>query len=223
MDNLLFPDLPQDNSKGISLGVAMCGGAQKRARRENDFYPTEPDAVHALMAAIGDDLEGWSVMTGLPVQFHEPACGDGAISKVLEGYGYDVLSTDLVDRGYGTPGIDYLKCTESRPFVITNPPFFLAEEFIQRAFDMGAIRVYMLLKSTFFHASGRSDLFNGTPLRRNMPLTWRLDFTGEGSPTMECSWFEWVAGYRGYPEYGPLLSRPKKIPGRCEKTLDLFE
>jgi len=32
----------------------------------------------------------------------EPACGDGAISKVLLAAGFDVVSTDLIDRGFGT-------------------------------------------------------------------------------------------------------------------------
>lgn len=31
----------------------------------------------------------------------ECACGEGHISKVLESHGYDVVSTDLVYRGYG--------------------------------------------------------------------------------------------------------------------------
>jgi len=34
-------------------------------------------------------------------QIWEPACGDGAISRVLEAAGYQVISTDLIDRGYG--------------------------------------------------------------------------------------------------------------------------
>ena len=31
----------------------------------------------------------------------ECACGEGHISKVLESHGYNVVSTDLVYRGYG--------------------------------------------------------------------------------------------------------------------------
>lgn len=207
----------------VSLGVAMVGGKQKRERHENDFYATnDPDAVHALMAFIGDSIEGWSVMKGRPVEFHEPACGDGAISRIIEGYGYPCLSTDLIYRGYGTGGMDFTKATETKPFVITNPPFFLAEEFIRKALELGAERVWMLLKSQFFHASGRTPLFNDTPISRIMPLNWRLDFTGEGSPTMECCWYEWSKGYVGEPIYGPILSRPKKDDGICKNTIDLF-
>lgn len=33
----------------------------------------------------------------------EPACGEGHISKVLAAHGYEVISTDLIYRGFGDP------------------------------------------------------------------------------------------------------------------------
>jgi hypothetical protein len=54
----------------------------------------------------------------------EPACGDGAISKVLEAAGYDVISTDLIDRGFGQGGVDFLKTTKALGRnIVTNPPY----------------------------------------------------------------------------------------------------
>lgn len=38
----------------------------------------------------------------------ECACGEGHLSKVLKNRGYEVLSTDLIDRGYGIGNIDFL-------------------------------------------------------------------------------------------------------------------
>ena len=38
----------------------------------------------------------------------EPACGGGFISQPLMDNGYDVLSTDLIDRGFGNGNIDFL-------------------------------------------------------------------------------------------------------------------
>ena len=67
----------------------------------------------------------------------EPACGDGAISKVLEAAGYRVISTDLVDRGYGCGGQDFLKSeTPLGKTIITNPPYGthgLGDAFVRRA------------------------------------------------------------------------------------------
>ena len=83
----------------------------KRAAFE--FYPTPPEAVRALLSVESFEGSVW-----------EPACGDGAISKVLEAAGYQVVSTDLIDRGYGAGRQDFLK--SDRTFaknIITNPPY----------------------------------------------------------------------------------------------------
>jgi hypothetical protein len=66
-------------------------------RADHDFYPTPPEAVRALLSVEQFDGTIW-----------EPACGDGAISRELEAHGHNVVSTDLIDRGYGQSGSDFL-------------------------------------------------------------------------------------------------------------------
>jgi len=73
---------------GISKVSAPNNRTPKRAAFE--FYPTPPEATRALLSV--ETFEG---------SIWEPACGDGAISKVLTEAGYQVVSTDLIDRGYG--------------------------------------------------------------------------------------------------------------------------
>ena len=58
-------------------------------RVKDDFYPTPTNATMALLQREKFDGDIW-----------EPACGDGAISKLLKLQGYEVYSSDLVDRGY---------------------------------------------------------------------------------------------------------------------------
>ncbi|HKN10315.1 MAG TPA: class I SAM-dependent methyltransferase, partial [Pseudomonadota bacterium] len=64
----------------------------------------------------------------------EPACGDGAIAKELARNGHSVHSTDLVDRGYGIGGIDFLAPdvldrawlygrAPTGTHIVTNPPY----------------------------------------------------------------------------------------------------
>ena len=65
-------------------------------REKDDFYPTPIEATQALL-----DREKF---TGNVL---EPACGDGAMSKVLINNGYQVISSDLFDRGYGKTGINF--------------------------------------------------------------------------------------------------------------------
>ena len=91
------------------------------SRADHDFYPTPPEAVRALLSVESFDDPIW-----------EPACGDGAISKELEAHGHHVHSTDLIDRGYGENGCDFLSpITLTRVIleqpqlrhVVTNPPY----------------------------------------------------------------------------------------------------
>ena len=130
------------------------------------------------------------------------------MANVLEGYGYDVISTDLVDRGFEDMlgefnFLDVLRPHQPCDAIITNPPFNLASKFISKALSFTPI-VAMLLKSQFWHAARRLPLFEKHPPSRVLPLTWRLDFTGGGAPTMDCTWFVW--GVEGIP-FKPL-SKP---------------
>ena len=68
----------------------------------------------------------------------EPACGEGHISKVLQAHGYEVISTDLIYRGFGDPEpLDFLKETldDFEGDIITNPPYSMGLEFVQRALE----------------------------------------------------------------------------------------
>ncbi len=84
-------------------------------RETRDFYATPAWVTEALLRHVR--LRG-------PVW--EPCCGDGAMSTVLASGGHEVVSTDIVDRGFGTPGVDFLAC-EAVPggcrSIVTNPPY----------------------------------------------------------------------------------------------------
>lgn len=84
-------------------------------RKGKDFYATPAPVTQALLRHIRFRGPVW-----------EPCCGDGAMSSVFAGHGYDVVSTDLVDRGFGTPGVDFLACLQvpgGCKSIVTNPPY----------------------------------------------------------------------------------------------------
>lgn len=151
------------------------------SRHPDGFYRTPESATVALIAAIGQHLDQ-------PI--HEPACGDGAMARVLERHGHHVLATDLIDRGYAGETFDFLKRGRIAPIVITNPPYHLADKFIATAVP-GARLVALLLKSDYWHAASRIALHEAFPPRQELILTWRLDWTGGGAPTMNCTWWVW--------------------------------
>lgn len=125
---------------------------------------------------------------------HRTACEDGAISKALIENGRDVVSTDLNYYGYGIPTIDFLKSPKMSENVITNPPFVIAEEFIRKCQSLDLQFVAMLLKSQYWHAVKRMPLFNEYTPSKILAMTWRPDFLGGGSPTMDCIWSIWEKG-----------------------------
>lgn len=160
-----------------NLGAMIQGG--NGGRSDNRYTPRE--AVEALYAA---EHYYW------PASIWEPACGEGHISKVLEELGRTVVSTDIRETGYGRGGIDFLTVNVPVMAVITNPPFSIAKEFIEHA-TMISQYVAFLLKVNYFSTKGRLEMYNRLPPARIYPLTWRLDFTGQGAPPMDCSWYVW--------------------------------
>lgn len=110
----------------------MSGNNRKDDAATNDYYATEPRAVEVLLDHETFSKDVW-----------EPACGEGHISKVLFERGYDVLSTDLVYRGFGfkTP-VDFLNesFTEADDIdIITNPPISMRGNLLRSLYSVWAM------------------------------------------------------------------------------------
>jgi hypothetical protein len=162
--------------------LQLTGGGRKEDRRPLDFYPTPPEVTIALMEFL--KLE--------PMTIWGPACGNGAMSDVLKDYGHIVIETDLIT------GSDYLHTSIISDAIITNPPFNQSAAFIEKAVGEAHL-VAMLLKSQYWHAKSRYELFNKYIPSYILPLTWRPDFLYQerdkpGSPTLEMIWTVWITG-----------------------------
>ncbi len=154
-----------------------------RKRSCTDFYPTPDDVTEALISAIHPNPQSTKIW--------EPACGDGRMVRCLERLGpYTVVGTDILT------GNDFLyeQLPDGCNWIITNPPFSAAEEFIQHAYELN-VPFAFLLKSQFWHAKKRYKLFNECQPDLVLPLTWRPDFLfggGGGAPLMDCMWNVWL-------------------------------
>lgn len=62
-------------------------------RQAEDYYATDPIAAEWLIKIEHLNHNIW-----------ECACGEGHLAKVFKDHGYNVRSTDLIDRGYGMGG-----------------------------------------------------------------------------------------------------------------------
>lgn len=124
---------------------------RSEARDSPDDFPTPPWATRALLEHVICDSD-LSVMSCL-----EPACGAGHMAKVLKEKFGEVRFSDAYEYGYG-PVRDFLTSpfeTNAVDWVITNPPFRLAEEFVLRALQVARIGVAILARTVFLESSGR--------------------------------------------------------------------
>lgn len=179
------------------LGMSTIWHPENRAA--GDYYTTDPTAVEQFInhyhKNVGD-------LTGLFCTIWEPACGCGNISKVLESMAYDVLSTDLYDRGYGKSGIDFL--TAELPTdvitIITNPPYALADKFVKHAMDILPIygKYFALMNLSYLSGQKRfKEIYNNGYLHAIHVYPNRIhcyknnEKTGHSSP-VNYAWFEYI-------------------------------
>lgn len=174
--------------------------AEERARPADDFYPTPPEPVRALIAAERGRLSRYPAIW-------EPACGDGAMAREIEaGLGLPVIASDIRDRGWpGTHLCDFLT-TEAAlaPAMVTNPPYCLINWRDGRgawlSHALGRLRmpyVALLLSWSWPGAGGLAGLWSRWPPSRVYLCRWKIDFTGQGAPPMLSAWFVWERGPGG--------------------------
>jgi hypothetical protein len=181
---------------GVAEASTIIGSNANNKRRKMDFYPTPKEVTISLLdfLQIPKTLKIW-----------EPACGQNHMVNVMRDRGYEVVGTDIQD------GVDFLtaELPEGVDWIITNPPFSVSQDFIERCIELHK-PFALLLKSQYWHASKRSRLFMRYPPSYVLPLTWRPDFTGQGSSLMDVMWCVW--DYKGLPYalYKPLL-KPKNM------------
>lgn len=166
----------------------------------SDDFPTPPWATRALIEHVIDRnaLSGFTCL--------EPACGAGHMARVLKEYFGEVFYGDAYDYGYG-PVQDYLTSehhANSVDWVITNPPFRLAEEFVLRSLSIARRGVAMLVRTVFLESVGRYNrLFQHTPptkfaqfVERVPMVKGRLD--EKASTATGYAWLVWEHGSNGH-------------------------
>ena len=182
----------------VTVGAVGHGLGEREA---NDFYATDPSAIDLLVSEGGVQIAS---------DIWEPACGMGHLSERLIQYGYNVRSTDLIDRGYGTGGIDFLKCNDHwNGDILTNPPYKYALDFTKHALDLidDGRRVFMFLKLSFLESKIRRPFFATLQLEKVCVFSDRIacvkggDFNSPASRSaISFAWFIFKKGYGKYPE-----------------------
>jgi hypothetical protein len=151
-----------------------------------DFFPTPAWATHALIENEAFKGDIW-----------ESACGNGAMSGVLENIGNRVISSDLFDRGYGEADHDFLESWRRAPNIVTNPPFNAAEGFVRSGLERAGKKFALLLRLAFLEGANRQrTIFTDAPPARVWVFSERITFypagaVQKGTGTTAYAWFVW--------------------------------
>ena len=122
-----------------------------------DYFPTPPFATRALcefLESLDHNLEQLTAW--------EPACGEDHMARPLREYFGSVRSSDVHRYHEDHDLLDFTLLGHLEPpvdFVITNPPFRLAEAFVAKGLDVARIGVAMLVRSAFLEGQERYETF----------------------------------------------------------------
>ena len=126
--------------------------------------------------------------------------------------GFDVWSTDLINRGYGQCGVDFLTCFSKGGKwigdILTNPPYKYAKEFVEKAMQLveDGSYVVMFLKIQFLEGKTRLKMFKKYPPKYVYVNSARqiCYINGDMSKKMSSAscycWFVWEKGFEGEPQ-----------------------
>jgi hypothetical protein len=170
---------------------------RKKDSEINDFYATEPKAVEDLLK-----VESFSK------QILEPAVGMGHIANVLENNGYEIKSSDIIDRGYKNTEVkDFFDYKENSLDIVTNPPFKLAQKFLEhaQAISTDGVKIALFLKLTWLEGKARGEMFKKYPPKYIYVFSSRRvcarggDFEKYKSSAVAYCWYIWEVGYKSDP------------------------
>jgi hypothetical protein len=165
-------------------------------RQQNDFYATDPKALEVFLKESGINLQNvW-----------ECACGQGHLAEVLKSQNLLGKASDLIDRGYGETGVNFLESKFWQGDILTNPPFSHALEFAEKALSIvpDYQNVILLMRIQFLEGKRRKHFLQTHPPRflyvssSRLLLAKNADFVRYNKPSANCyAWYVWQKGWKG--------------------------
>lgn len=188
----------QDDTTNIRTNIHGNTSHAVRAQRLEptdslDFFPTPSWGTRALCEFLLNNDIAYSTDV-----IWEPACGQGHMSRALKETFTSVISSDIEDYGYGETQ-DFLQPSSATPsFIITNPPFNLAEQFALTSLHRASKGAALLVRTTFLEGIGRYErLFSAHPPAYVLQFSERVPmFKGRvsktGSTATAYCWVIWT-------------------------------
>ncbi len=145
------------------------------------------------------------------------------MSAVLGAHGHDVISTDIVNRGFGTAGVDFLSCREvprGCRSLVTNPPYgdsgsqaaqsrsptamlgFLRHALMLTASVQGQLA--LLVRLQWIAGRRASAMMSAAPFAATVVLTQRIRWFDRGEDTKAAQHHHaWVVFDHAHPPGQP--------------------
>ncbi|MGM9825737.1 MAG: hypothetical protein ACI3Z8_04790 [Paludibacteraceae bacterium] len=180
-----------------TIGARNCAVGE---RENNDYYATDPRAVSALLEV--KKLQGC---------IYECACGAGHLSRELESAGYTVYSSDLIDRGYGMSGVDFLalkQLPDGCQTILTNPPYKYSTQFISHSLHLlpnGGEAIFLLNITSLAGKLRFREFYSQGKLKEVYVFSGRIicaknaDFIAATSGAVNYAWFVFSNTERNSP------------------------
>lgn len=180
----------------------------------------------------------WAIESILDVELTtlyavDPCCGLGAIAEVCERHLIELDQYDVVDwvqyfpdRAKG-PAYEFTKqdflttsLDLSYKTVIMNPPFSLAEKFVDHCQKLGARKIITFQRQAWRESAARREWWEKNPPARvwvcgaRAPC-WRFDLLGSekaqksSSPT-SYAWYVWERGHKGAEVTSAIYPRAER-------------
>lgn len=163
-------------------------------RHPDDFYQEDRRCVEDLLAV--------EKFTGL---VWDPFAGEGNIPKAIIAAGGQAFGTDIADRGYGMPGVDFFQTDMKVPSICSNPAFGDMQAVIDKALASTTDKVVVLTRLAFLEGQARKAWFKTLPLARVLVSSRRLSMPPGGlgikatGGTIAFAWLTFLHGHSGPP------------------------
>ena len=177
---------------------------------ELDDFPTPPWAARALMHHVlfPSSFIGTEAVLARSTCL-EPACGRGHMKRTLQEYFSRVRGSDVHDYGHGAADdvIDFLdpRYYAEADWVVTNPPYKLAEAFVHKALSHSRVGVAILVRAAFLEGVKRhKSLFLPHPPTLIAQFTERVPMhkgrlLRKGKTATAYCWLVWIHGWPSRP------------------------
>jgi hypothetical protein len=183
---------PKGKGAALPFGDLPVQNAPREGRDPLDYDPTPPDATAAFLAVEAAHMARHGNLVW------ENAVGGGHMARVITRAGFEVIGSDLVDRGW--PGLqlcsfyDYSRAPA--PIIVSNPPYCeitsrASGRWMWHSLGLGVPYIAYLLSADW--PAARINSMDRLFAEHPPSIDWKIDFRGQGQAPQRNSFFVWDA------------------------------